>query len=111
MVNVQQSKLLLKNYKETLVSNERNIKSSIIQLLDNYESYLEIIEINEQNLEASKEEYRLAEERYRIGSGTQLELREGQVNLTRAEQTLVAAQYNARIVQAQIEEKLGTIYQ
>ena len=62
-------------------------------------------------LEAAKEEYRLAEERYRIGSGTALEVREAQVNLTRAEQTLVAAQYNARIVQAQIEEKIGTIYQ
>lgn len=110
-VNVQQSKLQLKNDKETLVSNERSVKSSIMQFLDNYESYLEIIEINKENLEAAKEEYRLAEERYRIGSGTQLELREGQVNLTRAEQTLVAAQYNARIVQAQIEEKIGTIYQ
>ena len=110
-VNIQQSKLQLKNYKETLIANERSIKSAIVQLLDNYESYLEIIEINKENLEAAKEEYRLAEERYRIGSGTQLERREGQVNLTRAEQTLVAAQYNARIVQAEIEEKIGTIYQ
>ena len=110
-VTVQQSKLQLKNNQETLIATERNVKSSIMQLLDNYESYLEIIEINKDNLEASKEEYRLAEERYRIGSGTQLELREAQVNLTRAEQTLVAAQYNARIVQAQIEEKIGSIYE
>jgi len=110
-VNVQQSKLQLKNYKETLIANERNIKSSILQLLDNYKSYVEIIEINKENLEAAKEEYRLAEERYRIGSGTQLERREGQVNLTRDEQTLVAAQYNARIVKAEIEEKIGAIYQ
>ena len=109
-VTVQQSKLQLKNNKETLIANERSIKSSIMQLLDNYESYFEIIDINKDNLEASKEEYRLAEERYRIGSGTQLELREAQVNLTRAEQTLVAARYNSRIVQAQLEEKIGTIH-
>lgn len=108
-VAVQQSKLQLKNNKENLAANERSIKSSIIQLLDNYKSYLEIIDINKENLEAAKEEFRLAEERYRIGSGTQLELREAQVNLTRAEQTLVAAQYNARIVQAQLEEKIGMI--
>jgi len=108
-VNVQQNKLQLKNYKESLVSSERNVKSDVVQLMDNYKSYREIIKINEENLEAAKEEYRLAEERYRIGSGTQLELREAQVNLTRAEQTLVAAQYNARITQAQLEEKLGSI--
>ncbi len=109
-VNVQKSKLQLKNNKETLISNEREVKSSIVQLLDNYKSYMEIIKINEENLVASKEEYRLAEERYRIGSGTALEVREAQVNLTRAEQTLIAAQYNARITQAQIEEKLGSIH-
>jgi outer membrane protein TolC len=61
-------------------------------------------------LEAAKEEFRLAEERYRIGSGTALEVREAQVNLTRAEETLVAAKYNARMTQAQLEQSMGIIY-
>lgn len=69
--------------------------------VDNFNSYLDIIDINEDNLEAAQEEHRLASERYRIGSGTSLEVREAQVNLTRAEQTLVAAKYNARMSQAQ----------
>ncbi len=110
-VNIQKQKLQLKNTRETYESNRRSLISNITQLADNYNAYLDIIEINEENLEAAKEEYRLAEERYRIGSGTALEVREAQVNLTRAEQTLVAAQYNARITQAQLEHKLGTIYQ
>ena len=110
-VNIQKSKLNEKYYKENYVEIQRNLESTIRQLNDTFMAYLNIININTQNLEASKEEYRLAEERYRIGSGTSLEVREAQVNLTRAEQTLVAAQYNARIVQAQIEQNLGTIYQ
>jgi len=110
-VRIQKSKLALRNTQEQHEELKRTIRGSIIQLIDNYNSYLEIIEINEDNLEASQEEYRLAEERYRIGSGTALEVREAQVNLTRAEQTLVSAQYNARITQAQLEQKLGTIFQ
>ena len=110
-VNIQKSKLNEKYYKENHVEIQRNLESTIRQLNDTFMAYLNIININTQNLEASNEEYRLAEERYRIGSGTSLEVREAQVNLTRAEQTLVAAQYNARIVQAQIEEQIGTIYQ
>jgi len=109
MVNIQKSKL---NERNTMISYEqtkRELSASVLQLVDNYNSYLEIIEINEENLEAAKEEFRLAEERYRIGSGTQLEVREAQVNLTRAEQTLVAAQYNARITQSQLEQFLGNI--
>jgi outer membrane protein TolC len=109
MVNIQKSRLALKNSMENYEYNRKNLIAAVMQYTDNYNSYLDIIKINEENLEAAKEEYRLAEERYRIGSGTQLEVREAQVNLTRAEQTLVAAKYYARVTQAQIEQALGKI--
>jgi outer membrane protein TolC len=109
-VRIQKSKLAKRNAQETFEESKRNLKSTIVQLVDNFNSYLDIIQINEENLDAAEEEYRLAEERYRIGSGTSLEVREAQVNLTRAEETLVAAQYSARITQAQLEQSLGIIY-
>lgn len=109
-VRIQKSILAARNAQESYKDYKRTLKANLSQLVDNYNSYLEIIKLNEENLTAAKEEYRLAEERYRIGSGTALEVREAQVNLTQAEQTLVAAQYNARIVQAQIEESLGSIH-
>jgi outer membrane protein TolC len=109
-VRIQKSKLALRNAQETYEETKRNLKSTIVQLVDNFNSYLEIIQINEGNLEAAQEEYRLAEERYRIGSGTSLEVREAQVNLTRAEEVLVAAKYNARMSQSQLEQALGVIY-
>jgi outer membrane protein TolC len=109
-VRIQKSKLMMRNAQETYEETKRALKSDIAQLVDTFNSYLDIIEINEQNLEAAKEEFRLAEERYRIGSGTALEVREAQVNLTRAEETLVAAKYNARMTQAQLEQSMGIIY-
>jgi outer membrane protein TolC len=110
MVNIQKSKLAERNNQVAYEESKRELVASVLQLVDNYNAYLEIIEINVENLEAANEEFRLAEERYRIGSGTQLEVREAQVNLTRAEQTLVAAQYNARITQSRLEQALGIIY-
>jgi outer membrane protein TolC len=109
-VRIQKSKLALRNAQETYEETKRNLKSTVVQLVDNFNSYLEIIQINEENLEAAQEEFRLAEERYRIGSGTALEVREAQVNLTGAEEILVAAKYNARMSQAQLEQALGVIY-
>ncbi len=109
-VRVQKNKLAARNAQEYFEDYKRTLKANLAQLVENYNAYLEITNLNKENLEAAKEEYRLAEERYRIGSGTSLEVREAQVNLTQAEQTLVAAQYNARIVQAQIEENLGSIH-
>jgi outer membrane protein len=109
-VRIQKSKLALRSTQTTEEETKRTIKSNIANLVDNFNSYLQIISINKENLEAAKEEFRLAEERYRIGSGTALEVREAQVNLNQAEETLVAAQYNARITQANLEQFLGTIY-
>lgn len=109
-VRIQKSKLALRSAQETYEETRRNLKSTIVQLVDNFNSYLEIIDINEDNLEAAQEEHRLASERYRIGSGTSLEVREAQVNLTRAEEILVAAKYSARMSQAQLEQALGVIY-
>ncbi len=108
-VRIQKNKLSAKSARENFEQTKRDYVAGVRQLVDNYNSYLEIISLNEENLKAAQEEYRLAEERYRIGSGTQLEVREAQVNLTRAEDTLVRAKYSARVTQAQIETYLGNI--
>jgi len=108
-VRIQKSKLAAKNAWENFEQSKRETIAGVVQLVDNYNSYLEIIALNEENLKAAQEEYRLAEERYRIGSGTQLEVREAQVNLNQAEDTLVRAKYSARVTQAQIETYLGNI--
>lgn len=109
-VRIQKNKLAHRSSMVTQEEMKRNIKSHIVNQVDSFNSFLQIIEINEGNLEAAQEEFRLAEERYRIGSGTALEVREAQVNLNRAEQTLVAAKYNARMTQASLEQTLGIIY-
>jgi outer membrane protein TolC len=109
-VRIQKNKLTHRSTMVTQEETKRNLKSNIVNQIDSFNSYLQIIAINEDNLEAAKEEFRLAEERYRIGSGTALEVREAQVNLNRAEQTLVAAKYNARMTQAGLEQALGIIY-
>ena len=106
-VNVQKAKISEMSYREAQANYMRNLKSRIQAYHDNYKSYIDIIAINQENLEAAKEELRLAEERYQIGAGTALEVREAQVKLTRAEQTLIAAQYNSLITLAQLDNEIG----
>ena len=106
-VNIQKAKLGEKNAQANLINYTRNLESRIQQYYQNYQSYKEIISINEENLEAAKEELRLAEERYTVGAGTSLDVREAQVKLTRAEETLIAARYNTLITLAQLDNELG----
>jgi len=108
-VRVQNSKIAQKNALLALEDYKRNLKSNVTVRYDTYKNLEEIVEINKANLEAAREEYRLATERYRLGSGTSLDVRESQVNLTEAERILVAAEYELIITYAQLLESLGTI--
>ncbi len=65
-VRIQKNKLAHRSSMVTQEEMKRNIKSNIVNQVDNFTSYLEIIEINEGNLEAAQEEFRLAEERYEL---------------------------------------------
>ncbi|RMG65010.1 MAG: hypothetical protein D6715_08955 [Calditrichaeota bacterium] len=106
-LNLQQAKINTRVSNERLVESRRNLLSTVKNLYDNLQALKEIIKINQENLESAREEYRLAQERYRVGAGTALELREAQVNLTRAEQILVSAEYNAIITHAQLQAAVG----
>jgi outer membrane protein len=108
-VNYQTSKLQLKNARLNLENYQRTLRSDIRNLYSSYNAILEVVEIDKKNLEAAREEYRLADERYRLGSGTSLELREAQVNLTQAEQILVTAEYNAIITYIELTEAVGKV--
>jgi outer membrane protein len=90
---------------------ELTLSKSLEAAFDNYRSAIEVIKINEANLESASEDYRLATERRAVGSATQLEVRDAQVNLTLAEQSLVEARFNALKALAQIEELTGKGYQ
>lgn len=108
-VRVQNSKIAQKNAMLALEDYKRNLKSNVTVLHDTYKNLEEIVQINKENLEAAREEYRLASERYRLGSGTSLDVRESQVNLTEAERILVAAEYDLIITYAELLESIGTI--
>ena len=109
MVNLQNAKINLKNSRLAIEEYKRQLEADVARTYQNYQDITEIVEINKDNLEAAQEEFRLANERYRLGSGTSLDVREAQVNLTDAERILVAAEYDLIITYAQLMESIGNI--
>ncbi len=109
-VDIQKAELNRKIAREQMEDYKRNLRSQIHQTYQNYLTTLEMIKINQENLKAAQEEHRLAKERYNIGAGTQLEEREAEVNLRRAEETLVSTEYNAQLLLAQLDNLLGLSY-
>jgi outer membrane protein TolC len=95
--------------KESYINRQRTLRLEVKQAFLNLKAYQEITVINERNLRAAEEDFRLAHERYRVGAGTQLEVTDAQVSLTRARVNLVNAKYDALIARAQLESAMGKI--
>jgi len=108
--DIQKAEIGRKMAMEAVENYKRTLKSEIHKTYMNYKSTLEMIKINKENLEAAKEELRLAEERYQIGAGTALDVRDSQVNLTRAEETLVSIEYQAQLLLAELDNQMGLTY-
>ena len=108
-LNVQKAKLGKRYAEQQLLYDKLNLKSKVTNLYNNLNAINEIIEINKTNLESAREDYRLAQESYRLGSGTLLDLRDAQVKLATAEQILVAAEFDAYITYAELQQALGDL--
>ncbi|MEJ2637605.1 MAG: TolC family protein [Calditrichia bacterium] len=108
-LGVQKAVLNRRYSNEQYQYSRLNLKSKVTTLYNNLNALNKIISINQTNLESAKEDYRLAQERYRLGSGTLLDLRDAQVKLATAEQILVTAEFNSYITFAELQQTLGAL--
>ena len=92
---------------ETLRQTRRTTSLTIRNALLDLETARDVITLSNDNIVASEESLRLAEERYRVGSGTLLEVFTAQEALVRAKSDLAGAQYDYLIAQARLDGALG----
>jgi outer membrane protein TolC len=107
--NVERQSLSYNIAKENLADRQRNLRLEVEQALLALQAAKEITKINEDNLKSSEEDLRLAQERYRVGAGTLLDIINAQFNLTNSQATLVSAKYDMMIARAQLKAAMGTL--
>ena len=66
-----------------------------------------LIKAREEEVTSAEEDLKLAEERYRVGAGTALELIDAQVTYTSAQSNHVQALYDHKLALAQLEKAMG----
>lgn len=84
-----------------------SIRLEVEQAVLNLHSAEEIIISQQKTIEQAKESLRLAESRYHNGVGTNLEVLDTKVALTRAETNYAQAQYNFLVARAQLDKVTG----
>jgi len=107
--NVERETLNYRIAEEDHQNRLRNLRLEAEQALLSLQAWKEIIEINKDNLISAQEDLRLAQERYRVGAGTLLDIINAQVSVTRAKSTFVRAKYDSKISHAQLQATMGTL--
>ena len=106
--SIQSQQLGYRQSMEDLEQAKRQVALDIRQTLLNIELYSRSIEAQRIAVSAAEESYKLAQERYDLGTGTQLERLQAQSALFAARSDLVQAQFNYHIQLAQLDQAMGT---
>ena len=92
---------------EELEQAKRQVELDIRRTFMNIEQFRRSIEANEAAVRAAEESFKLAQERYDFGTGTQLERLQAQSSLFGARNNLVQAMFNYHLQLAQLEQAMG----
>ena len=108
-IALENARLLARNRSLDLENIKHQIAGQVQEQYVTFTKRMELLQLEEQNVVAAQQNLHLQEERYQMGSATSLEFRDAQLNLTRAQTTLIVARYQARITRLEIEQLVGRL--
>lgn len=104
---VQRSQIQLRDAQDADAQLRRSIATEVRKALNNLESYALNLDIAAKKLLSAKEDQRIAEERYNLGSGTLLDMLTAGANLRLAESDVVNARFSYITAQRLMDYTLG----
>ncbi|MBT5874088.1 MAG: TolC family protein [Candidatus Latescibacteria bacterium] len=107
LANIQAAQASLVNAEVSLENVRLNTGLAVKQALLSMEAAREVTQLSSENILAAEESMRLAQERYRVGSGTQLDVFTAQLSVFQAKANLVSAQYDYKIAEASLNQQMG----
>jgi outer membrane protein len=106
---VKNAKLDYESANLQLKDLKTQIDAQLLIAFHNFETAMQVLNLEEENLQAAKENVTIAFERYRIGRSTQLELKEAQKSLQDAENRTISARYDAKVLETQLMKLNGEL--
>jgi outer membrane protein TolC len=103
------AKLAIENRELEQARLELSLRADLSTMWMAYRNNLELTDLEEENLEAARENYAIAIERYRLGDLSGIELREAQNSLLNAEERLLEAQYSTKICEISLMQLSGQV--
>ena len=104
---VAQARVQEEDMAESVRARELQVQTDVAARYLGVQSAYQAIRVQEQSRQSAREQLRLAQDRYRLGSGSSLEVSDAQNNVTRAEGDYVNAIYEYHKAVAALEFAVG----
>ncbi len=106
---VRQARLNIQ-WQEVQFSNQRlQVDLGIYNAFKSYQYQKQALQLEESNIELAKENVMISFERYRLGVGTYLELRDAQQSLEAAYNRLISSRYNTKVAETELLRLKGDL--
>ncbi len=108
-VALQNAKLEANNEALALRDARNRLTGLVQQTWDTYRQRMEVVALEEQNIQAARQNLDLQRERHQLGVANSLEFRDAQVSFVRSQTSLITARYQARISRLELEQLMGAL--
>jgi len=105
----KQARAQLAQARLNLAQNERDVQGQVKVALDSLNAQLNALEMAQQNRVTAAQNLDYAQERFKAGASSTLEVRDAQVKLAQAYQTLIQARSDTEVARAALEKAMGTL--
>lgn len=97
--NIRNSSIEIQNKDLKYREIEQTVKADLLTIYSAYSNYLRLVTLEEQNLQTATENQSIAMERYKLGSLSGIDLREVQMSLLEARESLLSVQYQNKVAE------------
>lgn len=105
----QNAQLGVQNAELSRQEVEQSLRASLADLWQAYQNNLRLLDLERQNLLTARESHEIACERYLIGDLSGIEMREAQISLLDAEESLLQAEYDTKVCEISLMQISGHV--
>ena len=109
MINIQSSKVQLKNAELSLENSRLQVVQEVTQAFNDYKSYVQEYESAQKSLIANERAFESQQQRYNVGASTLIELSQAQANYVEAQSNFTQAKYNLIFQEKLLDYYLGKL--
>lgn len=106
---IRNARIMLNSSEITVQQTSLDVRASILKLYNTYKASLELVKLENKNIEAAQQNVDMAFAKYKLGTITDIELREMQKKLLDARYTLLQSQFDAKKAEIELMQVSGDL--